>query len=218
MMNNLKRLLSVVLVLSFVLITAVPASAASTSGYMVTADNTLYRIAEEVVETTRFVYTLDKSANTLKTEAYDESGNKLSTKLVDLNEILASSEYAYPTDDVAVASTGYYQHTFANYEYDQLTTTKYQLRNKNSYAIRYTTNNLEAINNYIEAVDILNAAELAVIASGGATVLWAVLTYLSGGLTAGEAALAAGAAAVEVTALSLAIDNCQRVWRLYVDV
>lgn len=32
---------------------------------------------------------------------------------------------------------------------------------------------------------------------------------------AGEAATAAGAAIVEVTALNLEIDNCQRVWRLY---
>ncbi len=43
---------------------------------------------------------------------------------------------------------------------------------------------------------------------GSATVLWAVLTYLDAGLTAGEAATAAGAAIVEVTALNLAIDNC----------
>ena len=50
---------------------------------------------------------------------------------------------------------------------------------------------------------------------GSATVLWAVLTYLDAGLTAGEAATAAGAAIVEVTALNLAIDNCKRVWRLY---
>lgn len=43
---------------------------------------------------------------------------------------------------------------------------------------------------------------------GSATVLWAVLTYSDAGLTA-------GAAIVEVTALNLAIENCQRVWRLY---
>lgn len=43
---------------------------------------------------------------------------------------------------------------------------------------------------------------------GSATVLWAVLTYLDAGLTAGEADTAAGVAIVEVTALNLAIDNC----------
>lgn len=42
-----------------------------------------------------------------------------------------------------------------------------------------------------------------------------VLTYLDAGLTAGGAAIVAGAAIVEVTALNLAIDSCQRVWRLY---
>lgn len=57
--------------------------------------------------------------------------------------------------------------------------------------------------------------KLAVLTAVSATVLWAVLTYLDAGLTAGEAATAAGAAIVEVTALNLAIDNCQRVWRLY---
>lgn len=31
----------------------------------------------------------------------------------------------------------------------------------------------------------------------------------------GQAATTAGAAIVEVTALNLAIDNCQRIWRLY---
>ena len=67
----------------------------------------------------------------------------------------------------------------------------------------------------IEAVDTLNAAELAVLAAGRAIVLWAVLTYLDAGLTAGQAATAQGATVVEVTALNLAIDNCQRVWRLY---
>ena len=34
-------------------------------------------------------------------------------------------------------------------------------------------------------------------------------------LTAGKPAIAVGAAIVEVTTLNLAIDNCQRVWRLY---
>ena len=67
----------------------------------------------------------------------------------------------------------------------------------------------------IEAVDTLNAAELAVLAAGSATVLWAVLTYLDAGLTASKAATAQGAAIVEVTALNLAIYNYQRVWRLY---
>ena len=36
------------------------------------------------------------------------------------------------------------------------------------------------------------------------------MTYIDAGLTAGEAATAAGVAIVEVTALNLAIDNCQR--------
>lgn len=67
----------------------------------------------------------------------------------------------------------------------------------------------------IEAVNTLNAVELAVLAAGRAIVLWAVLTYLDAGLTAGQATTAQGAAIVEVTALNLAIDNCQRVWRLY---
>lgn len=57
--------------------------------------------------------------------------------------------------------------------------------------------------------------KLAVLAASSAIVLWAVLTYLDAGLTAGEAATVAGAAIVEVTELNLAIDNCQRVWRLY---
>ena len=52
-------------------------------------------------------------------------------------------------------------------------------------------------------VDTLNAAELAVLAASSAAVLWAIVTYLNAGLTAGEAGSAAGAAIVEVTALNL---------------
>ena len=90
------------------------------------------------------------------------------------------------------------------------------LRNKNTYAIRYLSSDKDAIDRYIEAVDTLNAAELAVLASGSGTVLWSVLTYLDGGLTAGEAATAAGTAIGVATTLNLAINNCKRVWRLYV--
>lgn len=121
-----------------------------------------------------------------------------------------STDYSIYEQQLELASSSY-----SNYEYDQLDNDKFQLRNKDTYAIMYLSSDKDAIDRYIEAVDTLNAAELAVLAAGSETVLWAVLTYLDAGLTADETATAVGAAIVEVTALNHAIDNCQRVWRLY---
>lgn len=187
--------------------------AAESSDYNNVCDNISMRVAEETIDSVKYIYTFEKETNILKTETYNVINELKSTKYLDLSTV--STEYSIYEQQLELASSSYYQHTFSNYEYDQLDNDKFQLRNKDTNAIMYLSSDKDAIDRYIEAVETLNAAELAVLAAGSATVLWAVLTYLDAGLKAGEAATAAGAAIVEVTALNLTIDNCQRVWRLY---
>lgn len=218
MKRNYRKLIALVMVLFMTVVNAIPAHATSTDGYTVVLDNDTYRIAEETIDTIKYVYTLDKDENVLITREYDISGVLKSTEIVDLDELLVATDININEDSLSVAATGYYQHTFSNYEYDQLSTTYYQLRNKSSYAYRYTTTDRDAIDRYISAVDVLNAAELVIISSGGVAVLAAVITYLTTGLTAGQAATAAGVLATDVIAYNLAVDNCIQVWNLYVDV
>lgn len=210
----MKRFLSIILSLAMVFSMSTTTFAAESSDYHIVCDNISMRVAEETIDSVKYIYTFEKETNTLKTETYNVSNELTSTKYFDLSSV--STDYSVYGQQLKLASRSYYQHTFSNYEYDQLGKNKFQLRNKDTYVIRYLSRHKDAIDRYIEAVDTLNAAELAVLAAGGTTVLWTVLTYLDGGLTAGEAATAAGAAIGEVTALNLAINNCKRVWRLHV--
>ncbi|NLP45435.1 MAG: geobacillin-26 family protein [Epulopiscium sp.] len=210
----MKRFLSIILSLAMVFSLSTTTFAAESSDYHIVCDNISMRVAEETIDSVKYIYTFEKETNTLKTETYNVSNELTSTKYLDLSSV--STDYSVYGQQSKLASRSYYQHTFSNYEYDQLGNNKFQLRNKDTYVIRYLSSDKDAIDRYIEAVDTLNAAELAVLAAGGTTVLWTVLTYLDGGLTAGEAATAAGAVIGEVTALNLAINNCKRVWRLYV--
>lgn len=210
----MKRFLSIILSLAMAFSLSTTTFAAENSDYHIVCDDTSMRVAEETIDSVKYIYTFEKGTNTLKTETYNVSNELTSTKYLDLPSV--STDYSTYEQQLELASSSYYQHTFSNYEYDQLDNNKFQLRNKDTYAIRYLSSDKDAIDRYIEAVDTLNAAELAVLAAGSSTVLWTVLTYLDAGLTASEAATAAGAAIVEVTTLNLAIDSCQRVWRLYV--
>lgn len=210
----MKRFLSIILSLAMVFSFSTTTFAAESSDYHIVSDNVSMRVAEETIDSVKYIYTFDKETNILKTDTYNVSNELTSTKYHDLSSV--STDYSIYEQQLELASSSYYQHTFSNYEYDQLGNNKFQLRNKDTYVIRYLSSDKDAIDRYIEAVDTLNAAELAVLTSGSATILWSVLTYLDAGLTAGEAAAAAGALGVEVTALNLAMNNCKRVWKLYV--
>lgn len=204
-------------ILSVVLIFSMSATAFATEGnsYNVIQDNATTRIAEEYIDGVRYVYTFDKAKQELTTQTFGTNDSITSVKTI----CLANLAKAQPTNEFEFSSraSNHYQNTFLNYEYEEISSNVYELRNKNVYVYRYLPDDRDAIDNYVSAVDTLNAAELAVIATGGTAAIWAIITYFTAGLTAGEVATTVGVGLADVIALNLAVDNCQRVWRLYVE-
>lgn len=193
------------------------AFAADNNFYNVIRDNSEVRVAEEYIDGTKYVYTFDKSAQVLLTETFDSNNTIQSSKTVHLPDVPSVPSDYDESSQIQTFASSHYQHTFLNYEYDELSSNSYQLRKKDLYVTRYLPKDRDAIDNYVSAVDTLNAAELAVIASGGTAAVWAIATYITAGLTAGEIATTAGVALADVIALNLAIDNCESSWRLYVN-
>lgn len=136
--------------------------ASESSDYHIVYDNISMRVAEETIDSVKYIYTFEKETNILKTETYNVSNELTSTKYLDLSTV--STDYSIYEQQLELASSSY-----SNYEYDQLDNDKFQLRNKDTYAIMYLSSDKDAIDRYIEAVDTSNAAELAVLAAGSAT-------------------------------------------------
>lgn len=211
----MKKMISLFLSIVMIFTLSIQAFAAEDTSYHVIQDNSMVRIAEEYIDGIKYVYTFSKISQELTTQTFDSKKSLTSSKTLSLAKF-AIDDSAYD-EQIELYSSSYYQHTFLNYEYDELTKNQYQLRKKDIKVIRYLPDDREAIDNYIDAVDTLNAAELAVLATGGATLFWAIVTYFDAGLTAGETATALGIAAGDVIALRLAINKCERVWKLYVE-
>lgn len=222
----MKKILSMMLIMVFVLSSTITGFANSTESNFV-VDNSHKRVmVEETIKGT-VTHIFNKKTRTLTTETRDRSGKVIDKEVInlqkfenDIKSAVAKSTLESPkVEKNLLRWGGHYQNTFLNYEYERQGNYwdyKYELRKKSSYKTLSVEDRKNDIDQYVSAVDRLNAAEWAVISISSVTVFWAVVTYLDGGLTAGQAATAAGVAAGEVITLNWAVDQCEAKWRLYI--
>lgn len=210
----MKRIISLIMSVVLVFSMSVTAFAAEGDSYHVIQDDAYVRIAEEYIGGERYVYTFDKEKQALITQIFDADGTLLSEEtdyLADILNQLLPEEY-----DVSLCASGHYQNTLSNYEYEQIDSKIYELRTPSQHTYRKLPYDREAIDKYVEVVDKLNSTEFEVIAAVGVTAVGIIAACFSSGLTASQAAAAAGATITEATRLYGAIRDCQRVWELYV--
>lgn len=210
----MKRLISLFMSVVLVFTMSVSAFAAEGDSYHVIQDDAYVRVAEEYIEGERYVYTFDKVKQELTTQTFDAEGEVLSIEticLADLFATLPPEEF-----DTSFRASGHYQNTISNYEYEQIESRIYQLRTPSQHTYRKLPYDRTAIDKYVQAVDHLNSTEFEVIAIVGITAVGIIATCFSMGMTAPQAATAAGTAVTEACRLCDAIKDCQRVWQLYV--
>ncbi len=224
-----KRIISILLVFTMILCSgsAVFANAGSfenesvVTNYRVITDNHKERVAEEVKGNLKYVHSMDKINNVLTTKVYDLKNNTVTKEEVyDLNKLISEEKPSSATG-IEARFFGHYQNTFSNYEYAQKGTSDsgnkfYELRRKDDYEYQWLSTNQNGISKYINAVDVLNAAEWVIVTSAGATAMWAIITYFAKGLTAGQVATATGVLAADVIAYNLAVDHCESTWRTHI--
>ena len=215
-----------ILVLSFGMVTSSFAGSKNNLNLNTIKDNETKRVVEIVEGNIKEVITLNKKTNILTTKKINIDTKKvisIETKnITKLNNIIKSqNKLKLNKNELSYKSmrfgSDHYQNTFLNYEYEEYSDGLYELRRKDDYEYRSINDDQDAIAEYVSAVDILNNAEIAVGTAFLFTVGAAIATYISGGLTAKEALVAAGATTSEAAALGLAIQNCESTWKIYID-
>lgn len=172
------------------------------------------RIIEEILDNFKYVHTFQKKENIIKTEIYDLNNKKIDENIININEFTINDNI----DQESKFFSPHYQKTFSNYEYKRKGyTDEYELRNKDYYKIKSLNNDKNAIEKYIDAVDTLNSAEIAIILSGGSTIIATIITLLDSGLTVGQVAAATGVLAGDIILYNSSVSKCKSVWNLYID-
>ena len=76
--------------------------AAESSDYHIVCENISMRVAEETIDSVKYIYTFEKETNILKTETYNVSNLLTSTKYLDLSSV--STDYSIYEQQLELAS------------------------------------------------------------------------------------------------------------------
>lgn len=188
--------------------------AAESNSYNVIQDDAAVRIAEAYIEGERYVYTFDKTKQTLTTQVFDADGTLLSEDTIYLEELL--NQFPPEESDISLCASAHYQNTILNYEYEQVESRIYKLKNQGLYVYRKLPHDREAIEKYVKAVDRLNGAEIKVAGAAGYAAVRCVFACLKRNMTPFEATTIVGISSGAVQELYEAIKECQSVWEIYV--